>query len=79
MTRASHYVVRTLRAAGWTVALDQFDFTVAEPIRQLTPIVASYETGAFTGSGLGTVTGRGHSRRHQPDASACQYERLRGG
>ena len=51
------YVVRTLRAAGWTVALDQFDFTVAEPIRQLTPIMASYETGAFTGSGLGTVTG----------------------
>ena len=51
------YVVRTLRAAGWTVALDQFDFTVAEPIRQLTPIAASYETGAFTGSGLGTVTG----------------------
>ncbi len=51
------YVVRTLRAAGWTVELDQFDFTVAEPIRQLTPIMATYETGAFTGSGLGTVTG----------------------
>ena len=51
------YVVRTLRAAGWTVELDQFDFTVAEPIRQLTPITATYETGAFTGSGLGTVTG----------------------
>ena len=51
------YVVDTLEAAGWTVELDQFDFTVAEPIRQLTPIVASYPTGAFTGSDLGTVTG----------------------
>ena len=52
------YVVRTLTAAGWTVELDQFDFTVAEPIRQLTPIVAEYPTGAFTGSSLGTVTGQ---------------------
>ena len=51
------YVVETLEAAGWTVELDQFDFTVAEPIRQLTPIIATYETGSFTGGGLGTVTG----------------------
>ena len=51
------YVVETLRAAGWTVQLDEFDFTVAEPIQQLAPIVATYPTGAFTGSGLGTVTG----------------------
>ena len=43
------YVVRTLRAAGWTVELDQFDFTVAEPIRQLTPIAATYETGDVHG------------------------------
>jgi Zn-dependent M28 family amino/carboxypeptidase len=50
------YVVRTLRAAGWTIQLDQFDFTVAEPIRQHTPIVAEYESGDFTASPLGTVT-----------------------
>jgi Zn-dependent M28 family amino/carboxypeptidase len=50
------YVVRTLRAAGWTVELHQFDFTVAEPIRQLTPIVATYESGDVTGSARGTVT-----------------------
>jgi Zn-dependent M28 family amino/carboxypeptidase len=51
------YVVDTLEAAGWSVELDQFDFTVAEPIRQHTPIAATYPTGAFTGSSLGTVTG----------------------
>ncbi len=31
------YVVDTLKAAGWTVSTDEFDFTVAQPIRQLTP------------------------------------------
>ncbi len=51
------YVVDTLQAAGWTVDLHQFDFTVAEPIRQLTPIIATYESGGVTGSALGTVTG----------------------
>ena len=51
------YVIRTLRMPAGRSTLDQFDFTVVEPIRQLTPIIASYETGAFTGSGLGTVTG----------------------
>jgi Zn-dependent M28 family amino/carboxypeptidase len=56
-TASVDYVVDTLEAAGWTVSLDEFDFTVAEPIRQLTPVTATYPTGAFTGSGLGTVTG----------------------
>src|SRR3954452_3208369 len=28
------YVVDTLKVAGWAVSLDEFDFTVAEPIRQ---------------------------------------------
>jgi Zn-dependent M28 family amino/carboxypeptidase len=51
------YVVDTMRAAGWSVELHQFDFTVAEPIQQHTPIAATYPTGAFTGSSLGTVTG----------------------
>jgi len=31
------YVVETLEDAGWSVELHQFDFTVAEPILQLTP------------------------------------------
>ena len=50
------YVADTLRAAGWTVEFHQFDFTVAEPIRQLTPIVATYDAGDVSGSALGTVT-----------------------
>jgi Zn-dependent M28 family amino/carboxypeptidase len=48
-------VVDTMRAAGWSVELHQFDFTVAEPILQHTPIVATYESAGVTGSGLGTV------------------------
>ena len=50
------YVIDTLEAAGWSVETDQFDFTVAQPIRQLTPIVATHATGGVTGSALGTVT-----------------------
>ena len=54
------YVVRTLEAAGWNVELDVFDFvfTPAPTLRQLTPTAATYETGAFTGTGAGAVTGR---------------------
>jgi Zn-dependent M28 family amino/carboxypeptidase len=44
------YVIDTLEAAGWSVATDQFDFTVAQPIQQLTPIVATHATGGVTGS-----------------------------
>ncbi len=50
------YVIETLEAAGWSVETDQFDFTVAQPIQQLTPIVATHATGGVTGSALGTVT-----------------------
>jgi Zn-dependent M28 family amino/carboxypeptidase len=51
------YVVDTLKAAGWTVSTDQFDFTVAQPIRQLTPAPATtHAAGGVTGSTLGTVT-----------------------
>ena len=50
------YVAETLEAAGWTVEFHQFDFTVAEPIRQLTPVVATHAAGGVTGSTLGTVT-----------------------
>ncbi len=53
------YVVETLEAAGWNVELDEFDFTFFPPpvLRQLTPVAATYETGIFTGTGFGEVTG----------------------
>lgn len=53
------YVVETLEAAGWDVELDEFDFIFVPPptLRQLTPVAATYETGAFTGTGFGEVTG----------------------
>ena len=53
------YAVGVLEAAGYDVTLDPFEFTYVPPsvLTQLTPINATYETGAFTGSGSGTVTG----------------------
>jgi Zn-dependent M28 family amino/carboxypeptidase len=53
------YVAGKLRAAGYTVTLDPFDFQFVFPalLRQLTPVSASYQTGTFTGSGNGDVTG----------------------
>ena len=54
------YVARLLRAAGYEVTLDEFQFQFVFPalLRQLTPPpAATYETGAFTGSGAGDVTG----------------------
>ena len=53
------YVVDTLEAAGWNVTLDEFPFVFFPPptLQQLTPVNAVYETGVFTGSGFGTVTG----------------------
>jgi Zn-dependent M28 family amino/carboxypeptidase len=53
------YVVDTLEAAGYDVELDPFAFTFVPPatLQQLAPIAATYETGAFTGSGFGTLTG----------------------
>jgi hypothetical protein len=50
------YVVDTMTAAGWTVELDEFPYEVAS-LRQLTPTVAEYETGAYVNSALGVVTG----------------------
>ena len=51
------YVVETLEAAGWSVEIDLFDFTVAQPIQQLTPTPAmTHPVGGVTGSALGTVT-----------------------
>jgi Zn-dependent M28 family amino/carboxypeptidase len=53
------YVASTLRKAGWKVTLDPVDATYNFPVtlQQLTPVNATYESGAFTGSGFGTVTG----------------------
>ncbi|HSK26422.1 MAG TPA: M28 family metallopeptidase [Jiangellales bacterium] len=53
------YVVDIMEAAGWTVTLHEFPFVFVPPptLQQLTPISATYETGAFTGTGYGTVTG----------------------
>ena len=70
------YVVEKLEAAGYQVELHQFDFTVAEPVRQLTPTIATHATGGVTGSALGTVTAAGDSGRHQPDSSAREHERV---
>jgi Zn-dependent M28 family amino/carboxypeptidase len=49
------YVVKKLEAAGWDVEIDLFDFTVAQPVQQHTPVVATHATGGVTGSALGTV------------------------
>jgi Zn-dependent M28 family amino/carboxypeptidase len=54
------YVAGLLREAGYRVTLDEFEFSFVFPalLRQLTPVAATYETGAFTASGNGDVTGR---------------------
>jgi Zn-dependent M28 family amino/carboxypeptidase len=52
------YVEQTMLAAGWEVDRVEFQY-VAETdagLEQLTPVVASYETGGFSGSGGGDVT-----------------------
>ena len=53
------YVVETLEAAGYAPELNAFDFTYLPPatLIQTAPVVAEYETGFFTGSGYGAVTG----------------------
>jgi Zn-dependent M28 family amino/carboxypeptidase len=53
------YIVDQLEAAGYDVELDPFEFVFVPPasLNQLAPISATYETGAFTGSGNGTLTG----------------------
>ncbi len=58
-TASVNYVVDTLEAAGWNVTLDEFPFVFVPPstLQQLTPVAATYETGAYTGSGFGTITG----------------------
>ena len=53
------YVAETLEAAGYEVELNGFPFTFIPPatLIQTAPTAGEYETGAFTGSGFGTVDG----------------------
>ena len=53
------YVAGQLRDAGYQVTFDEFQFEFVFPalLQQLTPVSATYETGAFTGSPPGEVTG----------------------
>jgi Zn-dependent M28 family amino/carboxypeptidase len=53
------YVAGQLRRAGYRVTLDPFQFQFVFPalLQQLTPVNAVYETGTFTSSGSGDVTG----------------------
>lgn len=53
------YVSGLLKDAGYVVTLDPVDVTFNFPaeLRQLTPVDAEYESGVFTGSASGTVTG----------------------
>ncbi|MGY1729581.1 M28 family metallopeptidase [Geodermatophilus sp. SYSU D01062] len=54
------YVAGLLRDAGYEVTLDPVEITFNFPaeLEQLTPVEAEYETGVFTGSGSGEVTGQ---------------------
>ena len=49
------YVTDKLEAAGWSVDIHLFDFTVSQPIQQHTPAAATHGTGGVTGSALGTA------------------------
>ena len=53
------YVAGLLEDAGYTVTLDPVEITYAfiPELRQLTPVAADYETGVYSGSGEGVVTG----------------------
>jgi Zn-dependent M28 family amino/carboxypeptidase len=51
------YVVNRMTAAGYNVTLDEFPFEFQPyALQQFAPVAAAYETGAFTGSGVGDVT-----------------------
>lgn len=53
------YVAGLLEDAGYQVTLDEFEFEFVFPavLEQVTPVEEDYETGTFTGSGAGDVTG----------------------
>ncbi len=56
---SAQYVIDTMTAAGWNVTTQEFPFTYVPPavLQQLTPVSATYETGPFSGTGFGEVTG----------------------
>jgi Zn-dependent M28 family amino/carboxypeptidase len=57
--RSVEYVVEKMTAAGYNVTLNAFPFVYLAPatLQQTAPISATYETGAFTGSGSGSASG----------------------
>jgi len=56
-TESAAYVAGLLERAGYNVTLDDFEFEFfGALLTQTAPVTARYETGAFTGSGQGTVT-----------------------
>ena len=58
--QSAQYVADTLEAAGWNVTINEFPFIYTPPglLTQLTPVTADYETGSFSGTGFGEVTGQ---------------------
>ncbi|MGY1673154.1 M28 family peptidase [Geodermatophilus sp. SYSU D00710] len=58
--KSVEYVSGLLEEAGYEVTLDPVEITFQYPavLRQLTPVEAEYETGAFSGSVSGTVEGQ---------------------
>ncbi len=78
------YVAGKLRKAGYDVTLDPFDFQFVFPalLRQISPVAADYETGTFTGSGDGDITGTVipvdiNLVPPRASTSACEASRLR--
>jgi Zn-dependent M28 family amino/carboxypeptidase len=53
------YVVEKATAAGYNVTRHSFPFVFIAPptLQQLAPVLATYETGAFTGTGFGSASG----------------------
>jgi Zn-dependent M28 family amino/carboxypeptidase len=56
--RSVDYIVEKMTAAGYDVTLNSFPFLYVPlpTLQQIAPVTASYETGAFTGTGYGNVT-----------------------
>ena len=73
------YVAGLLEDAGYTVTLDPVEITYAFPaeLRQLTPVAADYETGVYSGSGEGVVTGNVVPVDINLTPPRAQHERVR--
>ena len=55
---SADYVIQVMKAAGWTVTEDWFDFEqqAAPTVEQLSPVTATLETAFVTGAAVGDVT-----------------------